>query len=73
MAILRAPELNSGSLRDSVDALYCDQVTVDYVRHPEPADAPTVIIAPMERFWRVRILGQGRHRSTDLAHPVLIF
>jgi hypothetical protein len=71
--MILATKPGRGSLGDSVDALDCDQVTVDHVRHSEPTDAQAVIIAPMECFWRVRILSQGRHRSTDLAHPVLIF
>ncbi len=50
----------------------CDQVTVDHVRHPELADAQTVVVTSMERIWRTRVLGQGCHRNPDPAHPVLI-
>jgi hypothetical protein len=32
-----------------------------------------VMIAPMERLWRMRVLGQSCHCGTQLAHPVLIF
>jgi hypothetical protein len=64
--------MQSGWLRDSVDAFDCDQLTVDHVGHPEPADSQPLVIAPVERSWRTRVRGQGCHSRTDLAHPVLI-
>ncbi|HEY5359232.1 MAG TPA: hypothetical protein VIJ82_16385 [Streptosporangiaceae bacterium] len=60
-------------LEDSVDTLDCNQVALNHVRHPEPTYPETVIITPMEGAWQIRVLGQASHRSTDLAHPVLIF
>lgn len=41
---------NSSPLGRPVDALDCDQITIDDVHHPEPADPQTVVVAPMERF-----------------------
>jgi hypothetical protein len=49
-----------------------DEVIVDHVHHPVLADAQPVLSAPVKRFRRVRVTGQGGDGRADGAHAVLV-
>ena len=59
-------------LGDSVNAFDGDQITVEHVNHPVPANAQTVVVAPVEGLPRIRVRSERCHRSADASHPVLI-
>jgi hypothetical protein len=59
-------------LGKAVDALDGDQILFGHVHDPVRADAQPVVVAAVEGFWRVRVVGQLGDRAADGAHPVLV-
>ena len=59
-------------IRQAVDPLDGDDVTVYHVKDPVSADAEPVVPAPVEGLSWIRIAGQGSDSHADRAHTVLI-
>jgi hypothetical protein len=59
-------------IRDAVDSLDRNHVTVDDVHDPVPADAQPVIPASVESLLRVRIVGKVGDGCADGPHAVLV-
>jgi Restriction Enzyme Adenine Methylase Associated len=60
------------AFRDAVHPLDGDDVIIDHVHDPVPADAQPVISAPVEGFPRTRVTGQGGDGRADGPHAVLV-
>jgi hypothetical protein len=60
------------SIRDTIDSLDGDHVTVDNVHDPVPADPQAVVPAAVESRRRVWVSGQGRDSCADGAHAILV-
>jgi hypothetical protein len=66
------PLSGQGRPASPVNALDRDQVAVNDVLDPVLADPEPVVPAPVKALSGVRIIGQGRDRDDDGAHPDLV-
>jgi hypothetical protein len=57
---------------NAIDPIDSDQVIVDRVHDPVPADAQPVVSAPVKRLWRKRISGKGRDSGAHGTHAILV-
>jgi hypothetical protein len=65
----RVPRLVTSYAVDPVDS---DEVPVDDVHDPVPADAQTMVSTPMECFRWIGVTGQSGDGRSDGAHAVLV-